>query len=251
MDKIALLNFDKDKGLIEPSEQVKKIEGFPEKFVLTFFTKEVNDLFIKDEIEKILELKSEMGLHPVYKFKDKDIGLFPMGIGGPLSVGLLEELIAYGANKFIACGGAGVLVDKQVGSIIIPNMGLREEGTSFHYMEPSRYVELDKKIVEDLEKHLIKLDITYTIGKTWTTDAFYRETASKVEEYRNEGILTVEMEFASLVALCKFRKVYFGQYLYAGDSLVGEIWDSRKWQSRESNRLNMIEICKLFLVDMI
>jgi purine-nucleoside phosphorylase len=38
-------------------------------------------------------------------------------------------------------------------------------------------------------------------GPTWTTDAPYRETQSQIERHRADGVLTVEMEAAALMAL--------------------------------------------------
>jgi purine-nucleoside phosphorylase len=49
------------------------------------------------------------------------------------------------------------------------------------------------------------------LGKTWTTDAFYRETPDKVARRRAEGCLTVEMETSAFFALAQFRQVAFAQ----------------------------------------
>ncbi len=40
-------------------------------------------------------------------------------------------------------------------------------------------------------------------GATWTTDAPFRETAATIAERRDQGILTVEMEAASLPAFAQ------------------------------------------------
>ena len=42
-------------------------------------------------------------------------------------------------------------------------------------------------------------------GASWTTDAPYRETAAAVSARREEGILAVEMETASLYAFAQAR----------------------------------------------
>ncbi len=74
------------------------------------------------------------------------------------------------------------------------------------------------------------------VGKTWTTDAFYRETPGKVALRKQEGCLTVEMEAAAFFAVADFRDVTFGQILYGGDDVSGETWDSRRWNERTSVR---------------
>ena len=67
----------------------------------------------------------------------------------------------------------------------------------------------------------------------------YRETPKKIAMRRAEGCLAVEMEAAALMAVAQFRKVPFGQVLYAGDDLSGNQWDKRDWQSRLDVRENL------------
>lgn len=79
-------------------------------------------------------------------------------------------------------------------------------------------------------------DIPYVIGKTWTTDALYRETPGKVARRKAEGCITVEMEAAAFFAVAQFRGVAFAQILYGGDDLSGDEWDNRDWLGRTSTR---------------
>ena len=72
----------------------------------------------------------------------------------------------------------------------------------------------------------------YVLGKTWTTDAFYRETRAKVELRASEGCITVEMEAAAFFAVAQFRDVELAQMLYAGDDLSGE-WSDRNWSRHD------------------
>jgi len=62
-----------------------------------------------------------------------------------------------------------------------------------------------------------------TVGKTWTTDAPYRETATKVSARRQEGCLVVEMEAAGFMGVAEYRRVCLGQVLYGGDGAC--VWD--------------------------
>lgn len=73
----------------------------------------------------------------------------------------------------------------------------------------------------------------YTLGKTWTTDAFYRETPAKVARRRAEGCLIVEMGAAALFAVAQFRGVTLAQVLYAGGDSSGATWDDRAWERHE------------------
>ncbi|MDD5288271.1 MAG: nucleoside phosphorylase [Dehalococcoidales bacterium] len=141
---------------------------------------------------------------------------------------LIEKLIALGCRKFVVCGSGGVLKSElKRGSIVIPALALRDERTSYHYLPPSRTVEMNSEVVNKLEAVLKKHHINYEVGKTWTTDAFYRETKGKIARRKAEGCIMVEMECAAMLAVAKFRSVAFGQYLGVGDDVSGDEWDPR------------------------
>jgi purine-nucleoside phosphorylase len=64
-------------------------------------------------------------------------------------------------------------------------------------------------------------------GKTWTTDAIYRETYKNKELRKKAGCITVEMECASVMAMANFRNVEIFQFLYTADNLDCEKWEAR------------------------
>jgi nucleoside phosphorylase len=76
----------------------------------------------------------------------------------------------------------------------------------------------------------------YFVGRTWTTDAFMRETQTRVRRRIEEGCAMVDMESSAFIAVAKYRSLRFAQLLYAGDSLAGESWDSRHWDSARDVR---------------
>lgn len=211
----------------------------PEQVIICFFNDVIERLKNEGKLTLITNLKSEIGLHPIYKMQcdNKSVAVFHPGIGAPLGAGMMEEVIALGGEKFIACGGAGVL-DKAiaVGHIIIPVSAIRDEGTSYHYLPPSREVQVNPKAVEAMEKVLLKHKCKYLLAKTWTTDAIYRETTNKVKQRKAEGCMTVEMECSAFCAVAEFRNVVFGQILYGGDDVSCEEWDSRCWNDRTDVR---------------
>ena len=85
----------------------------------------------------------------------------------PGAAGTIEELHAMGCNKFIICGGAGsIKKDSKVGEIIVPVATVRDEGTSYHYLELSREVECHKATADFIISGLERLGIPYTVGKT-------------------------------------------------------------------------------------
>jgi uridine phosphorylase len=123
-----------------------------------------------------------------------------------------------------------------MGQVLVPQSAVRDEGLSYHYLPPAREVAAHPMAIQAIIKTLDKHEIPYTLTKTWTTDAIYRETRDKINSRRLEGCLTVEMESAAFFAVAKFRKCIFGQLLYAGDNVAADAWDSRSWQKHSSGR---------------
>jgi len=228
-------------AFIEPSKVIRE-RDMPEHCVMCFFRDVIDKVVSEHDAKLLVENRWEDGPHPVYEieYKDQRLAFFHPGIGAALSASLLEEVIAFGCKKFIACGGCGVL-EKEVapGHLIVVSAAVRDEGVSYHYLPPGREVRADPSAIRVLIPVLEERGIPYLIGKTWTTDAPYRETVAKIERRRAEGCLTVEMEAAGMMAVAQFRGVPLGQILYAGDDLSGSEWDHRGWQSRSDLRENL------------
>jgi uridine phosphorylase len=234
-----ILEFDPGKtALIEP-HMIRIPLTIPERVVLCFFHDIIEKLFQTGRAKIAGQIKTEMGIHPIYIVNENGVecALFNPGIGGPLAGYMLEELIALGGRKFIACGGAGVL-DKQlaVGHLLVPYAAVRDEGLSYHYLAPARDVEVDPECLAKVFKVLDRHQCQYLRVKTWTTDAFFRETKDKIQLRKDEGCLAVDMECASLCAVAQFRGVKFAQILYGGDDISCDEWDHRCWNTREEIR---------------
>jgi uridine phosphorylase len=191
-----------------------------------------------------------MGPWPVSTIRHGDaaVAVVHPGVGAPLAAGIMEELIALGCRKFIACGSAGVL-DRSLasGTVVVPSGAVRDEGTSYHYVKPARDISTDPLVVKTIEGVLRRHGVTYRVGKTWTTDAFYRETPGRIAKRKAEGCLTVEMECAALLAVAQFRGVAFGQLLATSDDVSGDTWDSRPGGAVE--RLSFADKLFWFAVD--
>ena len=106
---------------------------------------------------------------------------------------------------------------------------------------PAREVACHPEAAAFAAAGLERLGIPYTTGKTWTTDALYRETPALVEARRDEGCLTVEMEAAAFFAVSQYHGIPLAQLLYAGDDVSGESWDSRRWDSQRGVRWDLIQ----------
>lgn len=223
---------------IEPSRIIKP-RDVPEHCIISFF-REVNEKVVAEKRARVLAASRwEDSEHPLYEVQHRGrrLAFFHPGVGAPLAAGLLEEIIALGCKKFVVIGGAGVLEKGvTVGKLILVESALRDEGVSYHYLAPGREIHAQPEALAAIRNALVARGIPFIVGKTWTTDAPYRETQAMIDARRAEGCLTVEMEAASLMAVAQFRKVLLGQILYAGDDLSGENWDERGWQSRREVR---------------
>ena len=218
---------DKSTEILKPDLIANKLDGFPEIVIVVFSRMMIDIAKLFYKLKKISYMNAGVKI-PVYKFKHKakSFGLYMTLLGGPASVGLMEEIIAKGARKIIVLGSCGVL-DKHIsaGNIIVPTAAYRDEGTSYHYMPAGDFVEVTtaKKLCEIFDE----MKVPYICGKTWTTDAFYRETTNNMKARKKDGCISVEMECASLAAASQFRKIELYQFLYAMDSLDDDTWDPR------------------------
>lgn len=205
---------------------------FTDKAVMLFMGSEIDDYVSTHNCEIVGKFESITMSYYVYKtnYKGEDIVFVQTPLGGPAAVQIMEQLIAGGANKIIAAGCCGALLEGEEGDFFIPTAALRQEGTSYHYLSPSREVELDEIAILAIEKALRKEKLPYQRCKTWTTDGFFRETKEMVHYRKSEGYSVVEMECASMAACAKFRNVVFGQLLFTADSLANvDAHDTRNW----------------------
>ena len=238
---LPLTEFDPDSApVIDPCATTTTGE-VPPQAIICFFRDVIEEVCGDGRADIVATFAWEHGIHQLFSLPvgDRRVAVFQPGVGAPLACGLLEQVIALGCRTFVACGGAGAVTPGlALGHVVVPDAAVRDEGTSYHYLPPSREVSADRATTDVLSAVLDERGVPYTVGKTWTTDAPYRETRAKVAARRSEGCVTVEMETAAFLAVARHRGVRFGQYLYAGDDVSGETWDHRHWQT-SSARLDL------------
>ena len=158
----------------------------------------------------------------------RSIAFYKTFVGAPTAAAFVEEAAAaIDCRKFILFGGAGCL-DKEIarGKVMIPTAAYRDEGTSYHYAPAADYIEVrNHGAVADCMR---ENGIPYVLGKTWTTDAYYRETRLNFEKRKAEGCISVEMECAAVQAVCDFRGLELYAFFTGGDLLDAPEWDSRR-----------------------
>ncbi|WP_026651046.1 nucleoside phosphorylase [Butyrivibrio proteoclasticus] len=174
---------------------------------------------------------------------DEDICLVQPTIGAPAAASLVDFLVACGCEKVIAVGSCGVLAQMPENAFIVPTKALRDEGTSYHYLPASRYIELDEEPIAAIEDCFKTHNLPFVTCTTWTTDAFFRETKDMVKYRLEEGCSVVEMECAALAAVCRKRGAKYGQFLFTADSLANvHEYDTRGFGSDSHEKALLLGI---------
>lgn len=250
-NEVPILEYDTETAaVIMPGHSCNFM--FPQKAVLLFMDKEIEDYVSKHDCEVVGNFESITKKFYVYETVHKGIKLVlcQAPLGGAGAVQIMDQLIVGGASEIIAAGCCGALLDGVEGEFFVPTAALRQEGTSYHYLPPSREVELDAKAILAIEKALDQAGFPFLKCKTWTTDGFYRETKDMVQYRKEEGYSVVEMECASLAACAKMRGITFGQLLFTADSLANtEVHDTRNWGKDTfavALKLAMDAVCEIY-----
>ncbi|MDE7295381.1 MAG: nucleoside phosphorylase [Oscillospiraceae bacterium] len=214
------------------------------KMIITFFPEVLEKLEAEGKISLERTIGGENVVY-VYRFANSDV-LITLGfVGCPSCGGNLDLFSSMGITKVMFCGGGGVLDrDIAVGQILVVEGAIRDEGFSYHYIKPSKYICTDPKVTDKITGYLSEKSVPYIKGLTWTTDAVFRETADRIAKRKSEGAKIVEMEQAGCIAVAKFRGFDYGALIYGGDDVSGEEWDKRGWRSRKGIRYDLVMLCK-------
>jgi uridine phosphorylase len=144
----------------------------------------------------------------LYNFELDSItfGIIGCVVGSSYAVLVAEELFVSGCQFLISVTSAGqILPMASLPCFIVIEKALRDEGTSYHYLSPSDYCEMDKSCFDMVKDAFRRSTVPLYFGASWTTDAPFRETETAIQYARAEGILAVEMEAAALYAFSKAK----------------------------------------------
>jgi uridine phosphorylase len=135
-----------------------------------------------------------------------EYGIIPHVVGASFAVLVAEELFVSGCKLLISMTSAGQIVPMgQPPYFVLIERALRDEGTSYHYLPPAPYSQIDPTLLTCLEGAFAGASARVLGGATWTTDAPFRETEHAIVYARSEGILGVEMEAAALYAFAQVK----------------------------------------------
>lgn len=175
---------------------------------------------------------------PIYKAVDYEFCFLHGGHGAPQAVDTLETLNALGVEQIVTVGMFGTFGENvECSDIIIPSKAFVEEGTSLHYYEDILFSSPD----EALHKKALEL----LKGKDCpivSTDAVYRQTFLKENEWRTMGAVGVDMETSALFSVGKYLGLKVVSVLVASDKHPQSPNESDcKWHMPKSARMDFFE----------
>lgn len=243
-NEIPILEFDTDPtAVIMPTHDGLNLK-LPKKAVYPFLGEHVDQYAQAHHAVQVGEFRSATKVYPIYvlNYMGEEVCLCQAPVGAAASAQIMDWLMGYGVEKILTGGCCGALRNFDENTFLVPYKALRDEGTSYHYMKPSRFVEMNREAMKAIEKTLTEHGLEYREVMTWTTDGFYRETREKVAYRMREGCEVVEMECAALAACASFRNAVWGCILFTADTLADvENYDERGWG--EKSFAYALELC--------
>ncbi len=241
---IPILEFDDNpQAVIMPNHEGLDLQ-LPKKCIYAFLEEEIDRFAQEVEAECVGEFVSATKTYPVYvmSYKGEEVCLAQAPVGSAPAAQFMDWLLGYGVEKIISTGTCGVLSNIEENAFLVPVRALRDEGASYHYASPSRYMDVQIEAISAIEQVLEQRGIPYEEVMTWSTDGFYRETAEKVAYRKEEGCAVVEMECAALAAVAQLRGVIWGELLFTADSLADlDNYDQRDWGAEAFEKA--LELC--------
>ncbi len=131
-------------------------------------------------------------------------GIIGSAVGASFAVLLAEQLFVSGCQLLVSITSAGIITPPPQGSaFVLINDTLRDEGTSGHYLPPDQPAQLAPALRVLLAASFQETLLSVELGRSWTTDAPYRETPTAISHAHSQGVTCVEMEASALYAFAE------------------------------------------------
>lgn len=217
--------FDPSRAILEPRSLVTSFTrksghelALPERAIITFSNGDLGRLADKVQLPVIAAWQP---FRTIYSLSASTVAV-NSSFGGPNIAALVEELSSFGVREFILWGYCGgISASSRIGSLYIAGRALREDGTSYHYLED------DNEFVSSgwvKEWSPVAEREGFQCADVWSTDAIYRETQQKIADYAQRGMAAVEMETASLYAVCQAKGLKAAAFLVVSDLVNTGTW---------------------------
>lgn len=218
--------FDPSRPVLTPSELVCAFTGkkpeqltLPGRAIITVSSEDTR--FLRRQSASVL-LEAWAPFRRIYRCEGRETVFTRTWYGGPNIASLVEELSAFGVREFCLWGYVGGIAPAlAIGDVVLASGALREEGVSYHYLDGEQDVVYSGWAREWGAR---AEDRGFIQGTVWSCDALYRETTQKLQTCEQRGILGVEMEVASLYAVCRAKGLDAAAFLVVSDLLREGAW---------------------------
>jgi uridine phosphorylase len=172
-----------------------------------------------DESEVVAENREYKLVNATYE--GVDLTICSTGIGCPSAAIAVEELSNVGVETFIRVGTTGALqADVEIGDMIVATGAAKNEGTSKRYEAVEYPAVPDFDVMTALVDGAEANDEDVHVGPIASDDAYYAETDEYVADWEDAGILSVEMEAATVFTLARRKGLAAGAICTVDGNLV-------------------------------
>jgi purine-nucleoside phosphorylase len=174
------------------------------------------------------------------KYHDLEFGIIGCAVGASYAVLLAEQLFVSGCELLISVTSAGKLNELVTTDYVLIKDAIRDEGTSIHYLPADKKAQVDGELLNKLEALFTDAKLSVQPGRSWTTDAPYRETASAIAEAKMSGADCVEMEASALYAFSIAKAKWVVCFAHLTNSMAQQNGDFEK--GAENGSLTSLEL---------
>jgi uridine phosphorylase len=233
----------REEGIIQPSAMAPEIEASFAVlcFSVSFYRRVLHYL----GMTQLRPLENVLGAIEVTV--DNGIAVCLSRYGSPASSMLTEVLVAAGVRNIIAVGTSGsISPDCHIGDIVIPNWGIREEGTSYHYYPPDYQAKASPRLLEKVKRW-------FSLEEQVKLDQVTKRSSS---ENPTSSIGTEPLEIPEvphMSAECINHQEYKSPRIFEGgvwtiDTIFRETFDKVKTYSKQGVRVVEMECTALMCV---
>ena len=173
-------------------------------------------------------------------YKDLQFGIIGCAVGASYAVLLAEQLFVSGCELLISITSAGKINERVNSDYLLIKDTIWDEGTSYHYLPADEESKISTELLEKLLALTSNQSVSVQIGKSWTTDAPYRETSSAIAQAKALGADAVEMEASALYAFSKAKSKRVVCYAHLTNSMAQQNGDFEK--GAENGSLTSLEL---------
>jgi len=155
------------------------------------------------------------------EFEGRELTICSTGIGCPSAAIAVEELSRVGVETFIRVGTTGALQSHiDIGDMVVATGAAKNEGTSKRYESVEFPAVPDYDVLTQLVDSAEANGEDVHVGPIASDDAYYAETDEYIREWEDGGILSVEMEAATVFTLARRKGLRAGAICTVDGNLV-------------------------------